>query len=74
MIPTPADRALAATFVAIFDDGSQPSCVAVDGVRDNEHSLERASADEQWELAFLLIAVARRAGWTPPAPIPSLGI
>jgi hypothetical protein len=59
MIPTPEDRQLAATFVATFADPSTTVVLAEPG----SHPVH---PDEEWEFAYLLVAVARRAGWTPP--------
>jgi len=63
MIPTPADRQLAATFVETFADSNSGVQVA----QFIDAGLEPAADDQEWEFAFLLVAVAKRAGWTPPA-------
>lgn len=51
----PADRALTQTFVAVMGD---PEAVPA--------AFDDLTPVEQWEVAALLVAVARRAGWTPP--------
>lgn len=57
MNPTPEDRALAATFATVMDAGD-----------DNELArviAEDSTPDAHWEAAYLLVALARRAGWEP---------
>lgn len=58
MIPLPADRDLARTYVATMK---------TPGVHGGD---PEASEEQLWEFSMLLIAVARRAGWTPPVKEP----
>jgi hypothetical protein len=61
MIPTPADRALAQVFVTTMEDTT---------LEEPRTALATVHPDALWELAFLLIAVARRTGWAPAAEKP----
>lgn len=73
MIPTAADRALAQTFVACMEDEAAKDLTLADTKEwSGEVGLagvalyEQAKPEQLWEAAFLLVAVARRAGWAPP--------
>lgn len=57
VLPTaPEDRLLAQRFAAVLDDST------VTG-----HNPDTSDA-ERWEFAVLLVAAARRGGWTPQNP------
>lgn len=72
MNPTPEDRQMMQTFVACMDPTSSGHHYAVADTRisagEDAELYELATEDGKWEFAALLVAVARRAGWTPPKP------
>lgn len=64
MIPTPEDRELAETFVATM---GTPSVMPLDLDAPGHHGdPDPATPEQLWEFAFLLVAMVRKSGWTPP--------